>query len=119
MYSYLGTDNGWNYYNLGFGDFDPLEKKISDLTVSNNLDRDKILATVAATALEFSKWHPSCKIVIKGSTPARTRLYQMKICSHYSNIIELFDIQGLTKEGELVPFREGENFDGFIIERKS
>ncbi|WP_367209624.1 hypothetical protein [Sphingobacterium sp. R2] len=35
-----------NVYNLGFGDFDPSTKEISDLTTSNNLDTKKVLTTV-------------------------------------------------------------------------
>jgi len=119
VYSYLATEEGHTYYNLGFGDYDPALNELNDLTVSNNLDRDKVLATVAATAEEFSRQHPDCRIVVSGSPPARTRLYQMKIASHYSMISEMFDIQCQTTMGELVPFRKGENYEGFIFERKS
>lgn len=37
------------FYNLGFGDKDPLTGFISDLSVTNNDDSQKVLATVAAT----------------------------------------------------------------------
>lgn len=47
-----------NVYNLGFGDFDEQSGQVSDLSVSNNLDTQKILATVAKTVLDFMEQHP-------------------------------------------------------------
>ena len=44
---------GETIYNLGFGDFNSKTEKIDDLVVSNNKDRDKILATVASSVLTF------------------------------------------------------------------
>ncbi len=66
-------------YNLGFGDLDEDSGEISDLSFSNNSDRDKILATVAFTVLDFCKSFGQPYIFIEGSTPSRTRLYQMGI----------------------------------------
>ena len=117
-YAYMGTENGHDYYNLGFGDYDLTTKKINDLIISGNKDRDKILATVAATALEFTRQISSCRIVIQGSTATRTRLYQMKIAAYYQEISELFDIQCVKENGHLETFRKGVNYGGFILERK-
>lgn len=36
-----------DYYNFGFGDYDPESDDINDLTVTNNGDTTKILATLA------------------------------------------------------------------------
>lgn len=116
-YAYLGTQDGCAYYNLGFGDYDPMLKGISDLTVSDNGDRDKILATVATTVMEFIRYIPDCRIVIIGSTRSRTRLYQMKIAANFHLITEMFEIQCLTKDRKLVRFKRGENFEGFIVKR--
>ena len=44
-YSYLGSQDGYDYYNLGFGDYDPVAKKVSDLKVSDNKDPDKVLTS--------------------------------------------------------------------------
>ncbi len=89
---------------------------VNDLIVSENQDRDKILATVAATAVEFTRTIRKCRLTIRGSTPARTRLYQMKIAAHYPDISELFDIQGETKNG-WGKFKTGENYLAFRFER--
>jgi hypothetical protein len=118
LYSFLGTIDGADYYNLGFGDYNEDEKTINDLSVSNNRDRDKILATVAMTALEFSSHFPACKIVAAGSTAARTRLYQMGIAKHYHEISEIFDIQGLTEESGWKSFKSGENYLALLVSRK-
>ena len=43
-----------NIYNLSFGDWDEINQEICDKIISNNGDREKVLATVALTVLEFS-----------------------------------------------------------------
>src|ERR1700722_12382876 len=118
LYTYLVTLDGVPYYNLGFGDYDDEQRRINDLAVSDNWDRDKILATVACTALEFTSHFRGCRIIIVGSTMSRTRLYQMGIARHFREISQLFDIQGLTIGGEWVPFKCGENYRELLASRK-
>ena len=118
LYTFLETRNGNDYYNLGFGDYNEDKRAINDLSVSNNRDRDKILATVAMTTLEFTSHYPDCKIVATGSTPTRTRLYQMGIAKHYKEISEMFDIQGLTEKSGWQPFTSGENYLALLVSRK-
>lgn len=115
-YKYLGEADDFYYFNVGFGDADPESGIVNDLTVSDNQDREKVLATVAATAVEFTDHLRKCRLMITGSTPARTRLYQIKIAAHYTNISELFDIQGETKMG-WEKFRVGKNYLAFRFER--
>jgi hypothetical protein len=118
LYTYLTTFDGVPYFNLGFGDYDDKKKRIDDLTVSNNGDRDKILATVAFTALEFTSQYQGCRIVIRGITLSRTRLYQTGIAKYYGEISQVFDIQGLTATGDWEPFKGGENYRTFLASRK-
>jgi hypothetical protein len=61
-------------YNLAFGDIN-VEGEIDDLTISDNGDRNKILATVAKSVDEYTKRFPGRWIFFKGSTPERTRLH--------------------------------------------
>lgn len=42
-----------NFFNLAFGDWNKELQDLDDSSRSNNGDRDKILATVAYTALDF------------------------------------------------------------------
>src|ERR1700712_3575512 len=65
-------------YNLVFGDVDGNEG-ISDTSVSNNGDRNKILATVAYVVNLYLERYPERLIYFRGSTPERTRLYRMAI----------------------------------------
>ncbi|MBO9563945.1 MAG: hypothetical protein J7621_14275 [Niastella sp.] len=71
--------NGITYFSLGFGDVNEEANRIDDQSISNNQDRTKILATVAYAVLEFTSYFTDVMIHAKGSTPARTRLYQMGI----------------------------------------
>ena len=96
-YSYQ-VANGISYYNLGFGDLDPSTGKINDLAVTNNKDREKILATVAATVLDFIKRFPDAIIYAKGSTLARTRLYQIGIAAHWDEIGSVLYVYGYEKD---------------------
>lgn len=103
-----------NIYNLAFGDWDKSKQIFSDTARSNNNDRQKILATVAATVLDFTKHHPSATVFVKGSTPARTRLYQMGIASCYLEISQEFDLYGFTK-GAWKPFENNRNYEAFFL----
>lgn len=72
-------DLGEGTYNLAFGDWDEFRQQINDKARSNNNDRDKVVATVASTVIQFVKHYPSAFVIARGSTPARTRLYQIGI----------------------------------------
>lgn len=65
--------------NLAFGDWDETTKRINDGSISNNGDKDKILATEAFTAVDYINRKGRFPIVVKGSCPRRTRLYQMAL----------------------------------------
>src|SRR5436189_1648742 len=85
---------GTTYFNLGFGDWDEETKKIDDTVVSHNLDRDKILATVAATVLRLTEYYPDIPVYAQGTNPARTRLYQMGIAANWQAIETNLDVYG-------------------------
>lgn len=108
--------NEWdeNIYNLSFGDWDEIKQEIDDKVISNNGDREKVLATVAATVLEFSKHFPKTLIYVKGSTESRTRLYQIGISNYLGEINEFFDIYGF-RNGDLEKFRTGRTYEAFFI----
>jgi len=53
---------GITYFNLGFGDWSEKKNRIDDLAITNNQDREKILATVAATVLEFTSHFPDVPV---------------------------------------------------------
>lgn len=55
---------------------------------TNNEDRQKVLATVADTVVDFLNNHRQAAIFAKGSTASRTRLYQMNILAYWKEITE-------------------------------
>jgi hypothetical protein len=89
-----------NVYNLAFGDLDDLTGEIDDFAVTNNGDRAEVLGTVAATVYEFIQKYPRAWVVATGSTPARTRLYQMSISKYLEFVVgEVYEMFLLTKKG--------------------
>jgi hypothetical protein len=103
-------------YNLAFGDYNEDTDEIDDLAISDNEDRDKILATIAATVLDFSDNHPTATVIATGSTIARTRLYRIGITKNYENISEIFDVEGYA--GGWIPFMKGVDYQAFSVKRK-
>lgn len=57
-----------NVYNLGFGDYDETTKSINDLSITNNGDSLKVLATVTSTVYAFTEKYPKAWILATGST---------------------------------------------------
>ena len=87
-----------NLYNLAFGDKNLDSGAIDDLVITDNQDRDKVLATVAKTVAIFIKHRPKALIFFRGSTPSRTRLYQMAINKYLDELSEIFFIEGFTSK---------------------
>lgn len=107
-----------NVYNLGFGDYDENTKSINDLSITNNKDSLKVLATVASTVYTFTEKYPKAWILATGSTDARTRLYRMGISSNFSEISEDFIIFGYSKKGYWDVFMLGKDYEAFLITKK-
>jgi hypothetical protein len=104
-------------YNLVFGDWNEAENRIDDLVNTNNGDRDKVLATVAATIIDFMKKHPTVNLFVTGSTPSRNRLYQIGIANMLEEISLLYNIRGFF-DGEWRPFQKGVNYIAFLLKCK-
>lgn len=106
-----------NVFNLAFGDLDEVTGEISDITVTNNDDSRKVLATVAATVYDFTDQYPGSLVVAKGSTISRTRLYRMGITNYLKQISMDFEVYGL-KDGNWETFTEQRDYEAFLIRRK-
>jgi hypothetical protein len=102
-----------NVFNLEFGDWDERTQNIDYNVKSNNNDRDKILATVAATVLDFTALNPTAIVYAVGATPSRTRLYQMGINTYWDEISKEFAIYGF-RQGYWEPFQQGRNYEAFV-----
>ncbi len=104
-------------FNLAFGDWDEDNHRINDLSISNNADRDKVLATVAATVADFMNDHPDAIIIATGSTLSRIRLYQMGIAKVWSEVNQHFEIQGYINDS-WQPFQKGVNYSAFLLKAR-
>lgn len=109
--------NGTTYFNLSFGDLDTNTGKIDDKAVTDNQDRDRILATIASTVLDFTSIFPDIMVYATGSTPARTRLYQIGISANLEEIEAVLHVYGFNGS-KWIPFERNINFDAFLVMRK-
>ncbi len=105
------------FYNLGFGDKDILTGFVSDSTVTNNGDSQKVLITVAATLYAFTDKNPEAIILATGNTEARTRLYRMGITNNLETIENDFLVMGLTENG-WENFKKDVTYGAFLVRRK-
>jgi aconitase A len=103
---------------LGFGDYDEENKKINDLSVTNNGDSLKVLATVASTIYAFTEKHPNAWILATGSTTIRTRLYRMGITNNLAEIAQDFVVFGCDCYGNWNEFIIGEDYEAFLLTKK-
>jgi hypothetical protein len=101
-------------YSLSFGDWNQEINWIDDRVITNNGDTKKILATVAATVVNFSMQNPDASIFAVGSTPSRTRLYQMNIASNLTFILPLFEIDGFIRNN-WQSFQTGINYSALLL----
>lgn len=108
---------GEGVFNLAFGDWDEEEQKINDKARSNNSDRDKVLATVASTVIDFMKYHPGATIFAQGSTAARTRLYQIGILANLEEISQLLDLKGFSHNA-WEAFEDDKNYEAFTLKAR-
>src|SRR5690606_4928818 len=109
--------NGITYFNLAFGDLHTETGIISDFSKSNNGDREKTLTTIARIVLVFTEHFPDVMVYAQGSTPARTRLYQMGICGKIDEIQEILHVYGYTN-GKWQLFETKVNYEAFLVSRK-
>lgn len=106
-----------NHYNLAFGDWDSDKQAFNDTIVSNNGDTLKILNTVAFAVQSFVIQNPGSVVLASGSTPARTRLYQINISKYWKEISIRFVVRGLRKN-KWEPFKKGVNYEAFLLFHK-
>jgi hypothetical protein len=104
-------------YNLAFGDVGE-DGELDDLSVSDNGDRNKVLATVVNIVTSYTNRYPDRWIAFKGSTENRTRLYRMAVGLHLEELSLKFEIYGLAGE-QLVPFTKNLKINAFLITKKN
>ena len=87
-----------NYYNLAFGDIkinENGEEYIDDKSRNENkVDGDKILCTALICSLDFLTRFDDKKIVFFGNTPAKHKLYKMRLCRKVSLLNQFLILKG-------------------------
>jgi hypothetical protein len=106
-----------NFYNLAFGDVDE-NGELDDYRISDNGDRNKILATVFNVVELYTKKYPERWIAFRGSTKERNRLYRIAIGLNLEELCQIFEIYVYTEEG-LKPFCKNMEVNVFVIKRKN
>jgi len=113
------TPTQWpNVYNLSFGDIID-DEDIDDYKISDNGDRNKILATVLKVVKAYTMKYPERWLYFTGSTEQRTRLYRMAVSLNLEELSEVFEIFAeIEGQDEFVRFQKGLNIKAFLVKRK-
>lgn len=91
---------------------------MNDLSISNNGDSIKVLATVGSIVNSFMEKHPNAWIFATGSTAARTRLYRMGIANNLEEITADYVVFGLSENGIWSEFMRGKDYNAFLFTKK-
>jgi len=113
---FIPTTNA-RVYNLSLGDV-TLDGEMSSYSVSDNGDRNKILATVAYAVDIYLEKYPDRYVFFTGSTDGRTRLYRMAVALNFDELSLKFDIYCQTDMG-IIPFQKNIPTTGILVKRKS
>ena len=102
-----------DYYILSLADLEP-DGELNYFSARNNGDLERIMATVAQTLLAFFAYYPTARVAFAGSTPSRTRLYQIVLTRELQAASEKFVISGL-RNTAIEPFAPNQTYDGFVV----
>ncbi len=105
-----------NFVNLAFGDIDE-NGAINDYSISDNGDRNKILATVAYAVEIYLNRYPERWVYFKGSTEERTRLYRMAVGLNLEELLLKYEIYGEQQQG-IIPFQKNAEVLGLLVKKK-
>ncbi|WP_343671724.1 hypothetical protein [Chitinophaga sp.] len=104
-------------YNLIFGDID-INNEIDDYNISDNGDRNKVLATLTHAIDMYLNTYPERIIFFSGSTAGRTRLYRMAINLNLEYLSEKFEIY-CQVDNRITMFEKNIEVKGFLIRKKT
>jgi len=106
-------------YNLAFGDVNE-HNEIDDFSISDNGDRNKILATLVNVIGRYLDKYPDRLIYFRGSTEERTRLYRMAVGLNLAELSEKYEIYAEVDGGmDFLPFHKNMKISAFLVKRKN
>lgn len=103
--------------SLALLDKDMATGEFIDTSISDNGDRNKILATVEHAIDAYTQKYPDRWIHFKGNTAQRTRLYRMAVGINFDELSLKYNVYAVTG-GNVIPFSKNMDLDGFLITRK-
>ena len=103
-----------NYVSLVMGYYDKNTGETDFYNVSNNGDRNKVLATIIDICYNYFELYPNHVITFTGANEARTRLYQIAINTYFDELSLDFHIYGELNKA-LEPFRKNIKYSAFYI----
>jgi len=107
-----------NIFNLAFGDINE-NGLLDDNSITDNGDRNRILATVASAVERYTKRYPERMIYFRGSTKARTRLYRMAIGLNLEELSLIYEIYAHIDSQDQFPiFQKNMDLSAFLVKRK-
>jgi hypothetical protein len=108
---------GWEgVYNLAFGDIGT-NGEIDDYSISDNGDRNKILATIVDVVLAYTIKYPDRQIFFTGSTQERIRLYRMAVGLNLAELSHDFEIYAFVGD-DIQAFTPNMDITAFLVKRK-
>jgi hypothetical protein len=107
----------YGFFNMGLGDLNLETAEVDYYSVTDNGDRNTVLATVSEIIESFFELYPSHTIYFKGTSNSRTRLYQMAINHFYNELSERFHILG-ELDDKMTRFKRNTNYKSFLILKK-
>ena len=105
-------------YNLSLGDVN--EQGIIDHDIiSDNGDRNKILATILKVIDNFCSRYPERWVYFCGSTKERTRLYRIAVGLNLEELsVKFYIFAEADEEDYYIPFKKNMEIKAFLIKRK-
>ncbi len=105
-----------NFYQLALVDLKE-DGTFDDKIVSNNGDRDTVLATIFQILNYFLTIVPDIVVLFAGSTDSRTRLYQIALNSELEKASKNFNISGFNNN-LFESFVKNKTYEAFAITKK-
>ena len=105
-------------YNLALGNVGK-NGEMEDTVISDNGDRNKILATIVKAIDLYTRRYPRRWVYFIGNTKGKTRLYRMAVGLNLEELSLNFEIYARAEGAEeFVLFRKNMEINDFLVRRK-
>ncbi|GAB2565985.1 DUF6934 family protein [Spirosoma areae] len=101
-------------YNLALVDLDE-DGQLSDTTISNNQDMERVLSTVIQIIATSLKENMGTEVVFSGSTPERTRLYRLIINKYSGEVANTMLVHGVLANQKREIFQPNRPYISFVL----